>query len=571
MNLNQTVLLLHCGESVAISFTRELKNHLDDLSNNYHVIEYDCSSLSEVGESSDKTLKYHMQAFDIPVSQYDHELARPGLLEQECIPLTIFCLTPSSFESRVFRNSFVHHIDANGLVPGTNTIPVLFDTTYEEQKQQATGDQHLEYTMRRAYLAIKSTELVEIEDLIRAILNEIPEELKQRQQQRWRRLLGQCFTSVSFVSHQLSTIGLVLSLLILLLTTIIRRQEAAANSAEIVGMLAGFLIGLRLADIPARAAFVLFRNDAYLQYQKINRHMKGMVFPGAVFFLFAFIYGPHAIHSILVIFGFALGIVEQRYRYAVFQRRIRLAGADNYAQHMAGRILPILAQVAPSRIPKKMSFDFDCDWGEIWDIYAMRVMPSVSRTFFRPSPRVFISYRWADEDDQRDADIATRLSDLLIYGGNNPEITSSQAKPFYAKIPHFLDKRKLKRGLAFRSRIAIEISEATHFILLLSKRTVSGETCGDESRQALACLPISAWPRIIICPLDTDEEILAANGDPVFKYLLTRASRITQDELMNLDSLLPILKRTAPDSFLADFAKYMLPLSSRKKCQKLKR
>lgn len=347
-----------------------------------------------------------------------------------------------------------------------------------------------------------------------------------------------------------------------------KRKDVAGLTADIIGMLAAFVVGSRLSDVPASPAFAVFRRDVELWLNKAQRHFRGLIFPGAALFLFAVTYGPHSRHSALVILGLALGIIEQHTRYAVFQLRLRLTGADNYAEHMAGRILPVLARVAPSRVPSRLSFDSASDWVALWDIYAMRVMPSASRTLFRRSPRVFISYRWADEQDRRDADIAAALAGTLKTEQKTEDGVSlapaiNALRPRHAGVPHFLDKRVLKRGLAFRSRVAIEIAEATHFILLLSKRTVTGKTCGDEARQALACLPISMWPRIVLCLLDTEEDIRGAGGDPVFAYLLDRADRIPLEELTNRAVLLRFLRRTSPESFLTDFARNFLRLPVR--------
>ena len=190
---------------------------------------------------------------------------------------------------------------------------------------------------------------------------------------------------------------------------------------------------------------------------------------------------------------------------------------------------------------RRSSFASATDWVTLWDIYATRAMPP-SRTFLRRSPRVFISYRWADQQDQHDADIAATLAETLKADG----------------IPHFLDKRILKRGLAFRSRVAIKIAEATHFILLLSKRTVTGKTCADEARQVLACLPISMSPRIVLCLLDAEEDIRGAGGDLVFAYLLDRTDRIMLEELTDKAALRTFLNRTSPESFLTDFAESFL-------------
>ncbi len=547
MGLNRAVLLVHCGEQAVQTFCKSLEERLTDVAADFAVVTVDCLGPSASPAASAAAIARqageYVRALDISTARYDRELATPSRLEKVRVPLTVFCVTPDAFQSRVFRNLFVHHTEAAGMVSDVHTLPILFDTDHQALTADAIGDEHLAYTLRRAHLVLKSEEKCKIEQLAGAVLGELPVESAQRRQQARRALAGRVWTAISFLAQQIALLGLVVSLLVLLATWIARRPDVGDPVADVLGMCAALLVGLRLSDMPATPAFEKFRRDAGLYLKKSNRHWRGLAFPTLMLFGFGALYGPHARHSLLFIAGLVLGIVEQHYRYAVFQRRLRLAGADNYAEHMACRILPVLARVAPSRVPSRVSFESGDDWFGIWDLYAMRLMPSSSRTFLSRRPRVFISYRWADEKDQRDADLAADVAERLRTAG----------------VSHFLDNRVLRRGLPFRSRIAVEIAEATHFLLLLSKRTVAGATCGDEARQALACLPISMWPRILVCLLDEEKEIRAAAGDPVFAYLLERADRVTLGQLADPAARKACLKKTKPESFLHDFARWLVP------------
>lgn len=547
MRLDSTILFVHCGERKEEMFCEGLHGRLNHLLAGFSSVCVNCATgqLKDLScpESASRDLEKYLRSFGSSIERYDGDLARPRELEKVHVPLSIFCVNRSSFRTSLFRNLFVHHTDASGLVPAVHSLPVLFDTDYEEQKILVAGDAHLEYALRRAYMVVNSSEREQIDELISALIDELPTEVVQRYCLSCRHLAAKVWTALSFLLHHISFAGMALTLFVLAGAFIARRQEVLLIAADIVGGCAAVLIGIRLSDIPASPAFKKFKYDAVLYLKKSKRHWRSLIFPGVMFFLIGCTCGLHAYHSVLLILSLALGIVEQHYRYAVFQRRLRLTGTDNHAEHMACRILPHVARIAPSRVPPRVSFTSTDDWFSIWDLYAMRVMPSSSRTLFRPKPRVFVSYRWRDEKDQRDADLAANTAEIL--GG--------------AGITHFLDKRVLKRGLAFRGRVAIEIGEATHFLLLLSKRTVSGKTCGDEARQSLACLPLSMWPSIVLCLLDPEDEIRSESGDPVFAYLLDRADRVTIEELQDESLLRAFLRRTSPESFLCDFGLWMVP------------
>jgi hypothetical protein len=175
----------------------------------------------------------------------------------------------------------------------------------------------------------------------------------------------------------------------------------------------------------------------------------------------------------------------------------------------------------------------------------MRLSSSASRTLRRQRPKVFISYVWQEPDRLA----AERLADTLTKA---------------CGISCFLDRRELKTGLPWRSRVAIEISEASHFVLLLSKRTTRGGTCSHEARQALACMPLSAWPRIVVCALDPKGQVLEAGGDPVFEYLLRRAEAVPLSELMNPRWLQQWIRDTAPESYISDLCSNLPPFVFRR-------
>lgn len=450
--LGQAVLLLHCGEAESINFCQRFNDELGLLGIPFRPVEVDCSNLHDTRAGAAETLSAdalaYLRIFDVSVSEYDRLLAHPGPLESTPVPVTLFCVNSGSFRSRVFRNAFIHHTDAAGLRPGVHAVPVLFGTDYDDLKRGLTPEDHLLHSLRRAYLTLQASELPEIVSLVRALLAELPNDLLHWRKEKQRWLLGKGFVAVSFVSHQFGSLALIPLLVASLAALALGTQEVARITGYVAALIGAFLVGLRLADVPATPAFEEFRQDEHLRLEKALRHIRGLRLPGAVWAVVAVIYGTFVSHVAAGITGFLLGLAQNRWSYVVFQLRLRLAGAENFAEHMAQNILPILAEVAPSRVVPRLDFGAEVDWPTLWptlwDLYAMRVMPSNSRPLLRHIPRVFISYAWQDEDQE----FAFRLAAVLSGCG----------------VEHFLDRRELRRGLPWRSRIALEISKASHFI-----------------------------------------------------------------------------------------------------------
>ena len=545
--LERTIMLVHCGEPDAVVFCQRLKDVIGDTRDGFRIVEVDCTaSLGLAGPNDLVTRSAHryLRSFDLPEAVYDRVLAHPGPLLRTPVPLAVFCMTAASFKSRLFRNAFVHHNDAAGLRPGVNCIPVLFDIDYAALRELASSDEHLLYTLRRAYLVLDKSEVAGIAALMRAVLDELTNDRARWRMEKRTWTVGRSLVALSFISQRISSLLLVPLIVISLLALLGGASTAASVVGSAAAFLAALVLGLRLADVPATPAFAEHRQDAALRLQKALRHVRALRVPAAVWALVAVIYGTSLCHVAMLVAGILLGITEQRWRYTVFQLRLRLAGAENYAEHMAGRIVPIIAEVAPSRVLPRLRFDADADWPVLWpilwDLYSMQVAPFGSRTLLRPGFRVFVSYVWQHEDRRFALDLVRVMK--------------------AANIPHFFDRDQLKRGLPWRSRIAVEISRASHFVLVLSSRTPMGETCAHEARQALACLPLSAWPRILVCLLEPDDQILAVGGDAVFRYLHERAERVRPEELLNSESLLDCLRRTAPEGYLGDCYRNAPPL-----------
>ena len=230
--------------------------------------------------------------------------------------------------------------------------------------------------------------------------------------------------------------------------------------------------------------------------------------------------------------GFVLAILEQRFRYLVFQKRIALTGVQNFLEHYIHNHGSVFLKVArelgvtiPSRPENILSWV---------DLLSMRLLPTCSRRILKPKNRVFLSYHRSKPDTKS----AFEISENFAKHG----------------ISHFLDKKNLKEGLPWRSRVAFEISQATHFILLLSENTVGSDTCcAHEVRQALACMPITAWPQIFVCLLDSEEKIRNVGGDPLFTYLLERANRVDINLFLSEADANGWLNSTAPESFFSSF------------------
>ena len=108
---------------------------------------------------------------------------------------------------------------------------------------------------------------------------------------------------------QLSSAGMILALLAFAAASITHRQDLVASAAEVLGMCAALLLGGRLSGCPASPAFEKCRGDVDLYIKKSRHYLRGLRSPGFVF-IFCFVYDPHARYTLLVIFGFALGIVE---------------------------------------------------------------------------------------------------------------------------------------------------------------------------------------------------------------------------------------------------------------------
>ena len=548
--LRRTVILLHCGEREAVSFCGELEKLLGSALDGFTLAVVDGSlplDLSATGATVPHHVFRYIKSFAISPRQYDRVRARPAQLLKTPVPVTVFCMGCDSYKSEKFRNMFVHHVDAAGVRPDVTAIPVLLGPTYEELKA-AAADDHFVHTLRRAYVTFQHSEVTEVGAVIRSVLKDLAADSVEWRRERAGWLVARCLVGLSYVSHRVSTVALLPMFALCLLALGAGSLAETVILGSATAFIAAFLLGIRLADVPATPAFAEHRADTELKAGKRRRHLRALLLPGIVWLLVAFEYGTGLRHIGVFAAAFVLGAIEQRWRYLVFQLRLRLTGVENHAEHMGVRIVPVLARVAPDKVPQTLRFDDEEAWRALWDMYSMRVLPSVSRPFLPWWPRVFISYAWR-QGDEREADelFAFRLADALKECG----------------ISHFLDRRELKRGLPWRSRIAIEISKASHFILVLSSRTAHGETCAREARQALACLPLASWPRIIVCALDPEEEILEAGGDDVFGYLLERAVRLDPEDVNDVNRLCAHLAMAVPESYLGEFRRLGVDLGFR--------
>ena len=148
---------------------------------------------------------------------------------------------------------------------------------------------------------------------------------------------------------------------------------------------------------------------------------------------------------------------------------------------------------------------------------------ALHRPWLRPRDTVFISYVWADDPQ---TGLAEKLSETLDK----------------LRTAHFLDKRHIPSGfVGWRSHVALELSRATHVLLIITPNITRGKVIAKEIRAIMHRWYFEVLPSVI-CVVEPDVAKMLREDKTVpleLRFLLAWCPNITFTEAQNA----PVLER----------------------------
>ncbi len=492
------------------------------------------------------------------IEEFDRLHARiPNLLLFN-FDICIFPISRNSFKNSILRNAFLFSSDASDLRPDILCIPVLIGIQYEEAKDICKTDEHLNHSVRRSEMEFNIQMIDEIIITVREFLEGLP-----RNKSYWKKV--QLYISIA---KTLIMISLPLEFLLILfnifgfsiIVVAAKTHGLSISLLKIVTFLASFFSGFALSTVPAAAAFQNLCEDKGLSHRKRGGYVFRLGFSTGIWAI-GIVFGYfNSYHLILFIFAFLIGVFEPQFRLWDFYFRLRLTGLEHHDKYMKESTIKIFSPYMAVRILSKymekiesnkpILFSEEDEEISYWDFCAQRES-SCGRNFIASKPIVFISYRFTEGIIEEDIELAKKFEKYLNDQG---------VECIRYKLPI---EKKIKTSASWRANIASDIARSSHLVVLLSKKTVSGETCNNEVRQAIGIIHISVKPTIIICLLDPEPVIKAEIKYPVFSYLLNRSYRIDKSDLTDHEKINNWLNRTMPNTWIQDFLQNAIPVMKR--------